>query len=164
MDCKLFQMDHNDISCGNFDIVSSSEICNGSMVSIITSTSSDQGYFQPYPDWQSVRIGMKLTRYARFEELDEILPLLQARDINLEILGWAFPNSKIAFYDQELDLHNGRVMSWAGRDQLGGVRTGSSDVISVVSDSSSVNRLNHNQTKSRLRSRHSVSFILCRVK
>ena len=107
---------------------------------------------------------MKLTRYARFEELIEILPLLQARDINLEILGWAFPNSKIAFYDQELDLHNGRVMSWAGRDQLGGVRTGSSDVISVVSDSSSVNRLNHNQTKSRLRSRHSVSFILCRVK
>ena len=41
---------------------------------------------------------MKLTRYARFEEVDEILPVLQARDINLEILGWAFPNSKIAFY------------------------------------------------------------------
>ena len=40
-DCKLFQLDHNDISCEIFDIVSSSEICNGSMVSIITSTSSD---------------------------------------------------------------------------------------------------------------------------
>jgi len=78
---------------------------------------------------------MTLTRYARFEELDEILPLLQARDINLEILGWAFPNSKIAFYDQELDLHNGRVMSWAGRDQLDGVRNGSSGFISVLSDS-----------------------------
>ena len=77
---------------------------------------------------------MKLTRYARFEEVDDILPILQARDINLKILGWAFPNSKIAFYDQELDLHNGRVMSWAGRDQLGGVRTGSSGVILVLSD------------------------------
>ena len=33
-DCKLFQLDHNDISCEIFDIVSSSEICNGSMVSI----------------------------------------------------------------------------------------------------------------------------------
>ena len=67
---------------------------------------------------------MKLTRYARFEELDDIWPVLQARDINLEILGWAFPNSKVAFYDQELDLYNGHVMSWAGRDRLGGVRTG----------------------------------------
>ena len=75
--------------------------------------------FQLYPDWRSVRIGMELTRYARFEELDEILPVLQARDINLEILGWAFPNSKVAFYDQELDLYNGHVMSWAGRDPRG---------------------------------------------
>jgi len=93
------------------------------MVSI-SSTSLDYPYFQPYSDWQSVRSGMKLTRYARFEELDDIWPVLQARDINLEILGWAFPNSKIAFYDQELDLYNGHVMSWAGRDRLGGVRTG----------------------------------------
>ena len=34
MDCKLFEVDHNDKSCEIFDIVSSSEICNGSMVSI----------------------------------------------------------------------------------------------------------------------------------
>ena len=72
---------------------------------------------------------MKLTRYARFEELDDIWPLLQARDINLEILGWAFPNSKVAFYDQELDLYNGHVMSWAGGDRLGGVRTGFEGII-----------------------------------
>ena len=89
--------------------------------------------FQLYPDWRSVRIGMELTRYARFEELDEIMPVLQARDINLEILGWAFPNSKVAFYDQELDLFNGHVMSWAGRDQLGGVRTGLRVIISHFS-------------------------------
>ena len=128
MDCKLFEVNHNDISCENFDIVASTEICDGSMVRIF-STSLDYRYLQPYSDWQSVRSGMKLTRYARFEELDDIWPVLQARDINLEILGWAFPNSKVAFYDQELDLYNGHVMSWAGRDRLGGVRTGFEGII-----------------------------------
>lgn len=109
MDCKLFEVNHEDINCENFDIVASKEICNGTM---------------PYPDWPSVRDGVTFTRYVRFEELNDILPLLQAQAINLEILGWAFPDSKVAFYDQELDLHNGHLMSWAGRDQLGGVRTG----------------------------------------
>ena len=78
-------------------------------------------------------MGITLTRYARFEEFEAILPVLQARDINLEILGWAFPNSKMAFYDQELDLHNGNVMSWAGRDELGGVRTGSDHLAEILS-------------------------------
>ena len=41
-DCKLFQLDHNDISCEIFDIVSSSEICNGSLVS----TSMINYYYQ----------------------------------------------------------------------------------------------------------------------
>ena len=36
-DCKLFELDHNEKSCEIFDIVSSSEICNGSTVSIISS-------------------------------------------------------------------------------------------------------------------------------
>ena len=71
---------------------------------------------------------MKLTRYVRFEEFDEIFPILQTRDINLEILGWAFQDPTIALYDQQLLLHNGHVMSWAGRDQLDGVRSGSSGV------------------------------------
>ena len=33
MDCKLFEVDHNDISCENFDIVATNEICNGDTVS-----------------------------------------------------------------------------------------------------------------------------------
>lgn len=68
---------------------------------------------------------MKLTRYVRFEEFDEIFPILQSRDINLEILGWAFQDPTIALYDQQLLLHNGHVMSWAGREKLDGVRSGS---------------------------------------
>ena len=76
--------------------------------------------------------GITLTRYARFEEFEEIQPVLQARDINLEILGWAFPDSKMAFYDQELDLHDGNIMSWAGRDELDGVRNGSDSTSEYV--------------------------------
>ena len=50
---------------------------------------------------------------------------IQDRTVNLEIIGLSFPQSKVALYDQELNLLNGHIMSWAGRDDLGKLRDGS---------------------------------------
>ena len=34
MNCKLFEADHEDVTCENFDIVASNEICNGNEVDL----------------------------------------------------------------------------------------------------------------------------------